>query len=294
MKKFIIMFITSILILALIIGQCNDDSYDFAENEETNIEQSEVTESQKLGLIPDIEETKEEKPQPSIDINSIEIPKILINLPEQIIKRKAYSLSYNKETKCPNWVAWYLPANHTDGEWARSNDYREDYDVPAPRATNDDYRGSSWSRGHMCPAGDNKWNSDAMSETFLLSNMCPQNRSLNSGLWNRVETDCRRWAEKYGGVYIVCGPLYYNKEHEVIGYNKVVVPEAFYKVILRLKGNPQAIGFIVKNNEGTKKKDQFVNTVDEVERITGIDFFPALPDSIENAVEAYANLEDWK
>lgn len=294
MKKFIIMFITSILILALILGQCNDDSYEFVEKEEANIEQSEVTESQKLGLISDIEETKEEIPPVPIDINSIEIPKVLIKLPEQILKRKAYSLSYNKETKCPNWVAWYLPANHTDGEWARSNDYREDYDVPAPRATNDDYRGSSWSRGHMCPAGDNKWNTDAMSETFLLSNMCPQNRNLNSGLWNRVETDCRRWAKKYGGVYIVCGPLYYNKEHEVIGYNKVVVPEAFYKVILRLEGKPQAIGFIVKNNEGTKKKDQYVNTVDEVERITGIDFFPALPDSIENIVESYANLEDWK
>ena len=294
MKKFIIMFITSILLFALILGRCNDDSYELAGDVEANIEQSEVTESQKLGLISDVKETKEENHRLPIDVNSIEIPNVLRNLPEQILKRKAYSVSYNKETKCPNWVAWYLPATHTDGEWARSNDYREDYDVPTPRATNDDYRGSAWSRGHMCPAGDNKWDNDAMSETFLLSNMCPQNKSLNSGLWNRVETDCRRWAKKYGGVFIVCGPLYYNKEHEVIGYNKVVVPEAFYKVILYLEGPPKAIGFIVKNNEGTKKKDQYVNTVDEVERITGIDFFPALPDSIENSVESYANLEDWK
>ena len=195
--------------------------------------------------------------------------------------------------KCPNWVAWHLPANHADGEWARSNDYREDYDVPAPRATNEDYRGSSWSRGHMCPAGDNKWDADAMSETFLLTNMCPQDRNLNSGLWNRVEQDCRRWAQRYHDVYIACGPLYLNREHEVIGTNKVVVPEAFYKVVLCLQGTPKAIGFIVRNNKGTKKKDEYVNTVDEVERITGIDFFPALPDSIEDKVEAYSNINDW-
>lgn len=296
MKKFIIMFICTILLLAFIIGKCDDETSDLAYEEELLTNQIEVVEGQKSGLISDVEEIKEvnvDSPKDNIDVNSIEIPRHSKDITEQIIKRKAYTVSYNKDTKCPNWVAWYLPAAHTDGEWARSNDFREDYDVPAPRATNDDYRGSKWSRGHMCPAGDNKWNADAMSETFLMSNVCPQDRNLNSGLWNRVEMDCRKWAKKYGGVYIVCGPLYYNKEHEQIGYNKVVVPEAFYKVILCLEGKPKAIGFIVKNNEGTKKKDQYVNSVDEVERITGYDFFPELPDDIENAVEAKANLSDW-
>ncbi|SHL25129.1 endonuclease G [Xylanibacter ruminicola] len=249
--------------------------------------------NQKHSFVSDVEETSEDLTNKTITVNSVEIPIISRDVAEQLIKRKAYTVSYNKDTKCPNWVAWYLTTSHADGEWARSNDYREDYDVPAPRATNDDYRGSSWSRGHMCPAGDNKWDADAMSETFLLSNMCPQDRGLNSGLWNRVETDCRKWAKKYGGVYIVCGPLYYDKVHEVIGYNKVVVPEAFFKVVLCLEGKPKAIGFVVKNNEGTKKKDQYVNSVDEVERLTGIDFFPALPDEIENEVEAKANLYEW-
>lgn len=302
MKKFIILFIASVLIIALVIGQCDDETPGLAE-EELYKESDESPEGQKVGLVSSgVEEVnvevKEEAdvetaPQ-TVVINSIEIPKILRDVPEQIINRKAYTVSYNKETKCPNWVAWHLPANHADGEWARSNDYREDYDVPAPRATNEDYRGSSWSRGHMCPAGDNKWDADAMSETFLLTNMCPQDRNLNSGLWNRVEQDCRRWAQRYHDVYIACGPLYLNREHEVIGTNKVVVPEAFYKVVLCLRGTPKAIGFIVRNNEGTKKKDEYVNTVDEVERITGIDFFPALPDSIEEKVEAYSNINDWR
>ena len=293
MKRFIIGFIIIIFFFAFAIGQCN------SKTEENDIEmvsfysgdgdQKEMNDE----VIGSIQNETIEK-EDIIDVVGVDVVvRLPSHIPSQLISRTAYNLSYNKETLCPNWVAWHLTANHADGEWARSNDYREDYNVPAPRATNDDYRGSSWSRGHMCPAGDNKWDADAMSETFLLSNMCPQDRGLNSGLWNRIETDCRRWAQKYGSVYIVSGPLLYKKEHVVIGTNKVVVPEAFFKVILCLEGKPKAIGFVVKNNAGEKKKDQYVNTVDEVERITGYDFFSSLPDSIEEKVEAYANIKDW-
>ena len=211
-----------------------------------------------------------------------------------ILRRIAYSLSYNPELLIPNWVAWCLTSEHADGVYPRDNTYYEDEDVSYPKATNEDYRGSGWSRGHMCPAGDNKWDEVAMRESNLLTNICPQHASLNTGLWNVIEHDCRKWAKKYGEVYIVCGPVLLNKEHETIGKNKVVVPEAFFKVVLRLNPQPAAIGFIVRNNEGKKKKDQFINTVDEVERITGIDFFSFLEDSIEDIVEASSNVEDWR
>jgi len=224
----------------------------------------------------------------------IEIPEPLKNEREIILHRKGYVASYNSELKIPNWVAWHLTAEHADGEIKRFGGYWEDEEVPKPRATPEDYKGSGWSHGHMCPAGDNKWDRKAMRETFLLTNMCPQDRSLNSGLWNRIEMDCRKWAKKYGDVYIVCGPVLLNRDHETIGEHNVVVPEAFFKVILCLYGTPKAIGFIIRNNEGKKKRDQYVNTVDDVERITGIDFFPALPDDIEHEVEAYANLDEWK
>lgn len=212
----------------------------------------------------------------------------------QILTRLSYIVSYNKNTKCPNWVAWRLTAAHSDGNVPRDRTYYEDEDVPTPRATEKDYRGSTWTKGHMCPAGDNKWDWNAMRESNLLTNICPQHSSLNSGLWNKIEQDCRTWAKRFGDLYIVCGPLLLNKVHETIGENKIVVPEAFFKVVLCLNGSPKAIGFIIRNNEGKKKRDQYVNTVDEVERITGIDFFPALPDEIENEVEAYANIKDWK
>lgn len=288
MKKVIIMFIAFIFVFAFFIGQCNDDTQyiSYEENIEPQIEQNNFEENRN---------ESNEEPISSVKIpnSSIEIPSSPIDIQEQILIRKAYTISYNKNTKCPNWVAWELTSSHADGDLPRNSKYYEDEDVPFPRATNDDYRGSGWTRGHMCPAGDNKWDVNAMRESNLLTNMCPQHASLNSGLWNVIERDCRKWAKTYGELYIVCGPVLLNREHETIGMNKVVVPEAFFKVILRLKPEPSAIGFIVRNNEGKKKKDQFVNTVDDVERITGMDFFPALPDDIENVVESTANLKDW-
>lgn len=214
--------------------------------------------------------------------------------PEQILKRTGYVASYNKTTLLPNWVAWHLTAERTEGSAKRSGvDFAEDTEVPEPRATDWDYYNSGYDRGHMCPAADNKWSKKAMEESFLFTNMCPQNGNLNRGDWNEMEMACRKWAKKYGDLYIVCGPILYKGKHKTIGNNKVVVPEAFFKVVLRTGDNPQAIGFIYKNTSGNRPKDSYVNTVDEVERITGIDFFPSLPDNVEKNVEATADIANW-
>lgn len=214
--------------------------------------------------------------------------------PEQILERTGYVASYNKATLLPNWVAWHLTAERTEGSAKRSGvDFAEDTEVPEPRATDWDYYNSGYDRGHMCPAADNKWSKKAMEESFLFTNMCPQNGNLNRGDWNEMEMACRKWAKKYGDLYIVCGPILYKGKHKTIGKNKVVVPEAFFKVVLRTGDNPQAIGFIYKNTSGNRPKDSYVNTVDEVERITGIDFFPSLPDDVEKKVEAECDLGLW-
>lgn len=214
--------------------------------------------------------------------------------PEQILKRTGYVASYNKTTLLPNWVAWHLTAERTEGSVKRSGvDFAEDTEVPEPRATDWDYYNSGYDRGHMCPAADNKWSKKAMEESFLFTNMCPQNGNLNRGDWNEMEMACRKWAKKYGDLYIVCGPILYKGKHKTIGKNKVVVPEAFFKVVLRTGDDPQAIGFIYKNTSGNRPKDSYVNTVDEVERITGIDFFPSLPDDVEKNVEATADIANW-
>ena len=238
--------------------------------------------------------TETEATPPASDL-SFECPAPRADLPSQILHRKGYTVSYNKETMQPNWVAWHLTAEHTDGECARpsGNAFHEDTEVPAPRASNYDYKGSGWTRGHMCPAGDNRWDADAMYESFLLSNVCPQHAGLNSGDWNDIEQECRRWARKYSGIYIVCGPVFYQQEHKVIGYSKVPVPEAFFKVVLCLNGTPKGIGFICKNTEGNRRTDFYVNTIAQVERITGYTFFPELSENMVASVKATASLECW-
>lgn len=224
-----------------------------------------------------------------------ELPASRTDLPSQLLHRKGYTVSYNKETMQPNWVAWHLTAEHADGVWTRpsGNAFHEDADVPSPRASNYDYKGSGWSRGHMCPAGDNRWDDVAMYESFSLSNICPQNRNLNSGDWNDIEQVCRQWAKKYGDIYIVCGPVFYRQEHETIGANKIPVPEAFFKVVLCLNGTPKGIGFVCKNSEGNRKTDFYVNTIRQVERITGYKFFPNLDESTKTTVFDMNDLTAW-
>lgn len=221
------------------------------------------------------------------------MPRPLEGISEQIICKTSYIVSYNKDTKIPNWVAWHLTAEHTDGPYKRMSNFYEEESVASPRATIDDYRASGWSRGHMCPAGDNKWNETAMYESFSLVNVCPQNASLNSGLWNSLEIDCRRWAKQYGDIYIVCGPVFLNREHETIGVNNVFVSEAFFKVVLCLNGAPKGLGVIVRNTDGNRKRDLYYNSIDQVERITGYDFFPALPDELEDSIESEVDMNLW-
>ncbi len=226
--------------------------------------------------------------------NDILTPKERKDISELILQRTGYIVSYNEEYKIPNWVAWKLTADHTSGPYKREGiKFHEDMDVPSPRVTTYDYNRSGYDRGHMCPSGDNKWSRTAQEESFLMTNMCPQNHNLNTGDWNEMEQQCRKWAKKYGSVYIVCGPILIGKNHKKIGKNKVVVPEAFFKVVLCMEGTPKAIGFIYRNTEGDRPKDAYVNSVDQVERITGYDFFYQLDDKIENKVEKEQNLADW-
>ena len=169
----------------------------------------------------------------------LEIPTSKANVPSLLLYREGYTTSYNADTRTPNWVAWHLTANHTNGPAKRKGIiFQADEDIPAPRVDTYDYMRSGYDRGHMCPAGDNHWSQKAMEQSFLMTNICPQVPALNSGLWNTIEKQCRKWAQEYGDVYIVCGPIYFNQKHKTIGKNKIQVPEAFFKVVLRLKDEP--------------------------------------------------------
>lgn len=214
--------------------------------------------------------------------------------PSQLLRREGYVVSYNKDNRIANWVMWHLTADHTSGPFKRDGaKFLTDPEADGPQVTTYDYMRSGYDRGHLCPSGDNKWSRRAQEESFLLTNICPQNHQLNAGDWNEMELQCRRWARRYGDIYVVAGPVLLNKRHKTIGRAKVVVPEAFYKVVLCLRGKPKAIGFIYRNEPGNRPKGDYVNSVDEVERITRIDFFPGLPDKVEHMVESRQDLSEW-
>lgn len=223
----------------------------------------------------------------------LEIPQFTKERSEVILSRKGYTVSYNSKNKIPNWVAWQLTPDRLEERCSRTNKFLPDPDIKHA-VTTDDYKGARIDRGHMCPAGDNRWNKQAMIESFYMTNICPQDHNLNRGDWKELEEACRLWANKEGRIYIVCGPILYNQKHRTISKKQIVVPEAFFKVILCMGKNPRAIGFIYKNTSGNHPLDAYVNSVDEVERITGIDFFPSLPDDVEKRVEKQYNIDLWK
>ena len=216
----------------------------------------------------------------------------------QLLRRYAYKNWYSNQLRIPMAVSWYLTGDHVSGSNKRQNmQFHGDDDVSGLVITTQDYIQSGYDRGHMCPSGDNKWNQTAQEQSFLMTNVCPQNHNLNKNDWNDLEQLCRTWAKKYGKVYIVCGPILRGSQHKTIGRQRnrrITVPEAFYKVMLRTGKQPAAIGFVYENHGKSQPMKQAVRSVDEIERLTGIDFFHALDDVLETKIESKANLNDWQ
>lgn len=237
--------------------------------------------------------TKKRIPRPK----GLEIPAYLTDRPEEVVAHGGYTVSFNNKHKLPNWVAWVLTRERTQGTVKRNDQFQPDPDIrKGCTATDSDYRGSGYDRGHMCPAADNRFSRQAMLECFYLSNICPQTHSLNGGDWKELEEKCRRWAMQYDTLYIVCGPVLPDGERlPVIGDGQVSVPPAFYKVLLRMDddGEARAIGFIYRQEDKDHPMSHYATTVDEVERLTGINFFSKLPKRLERRAEAAYDIKDW-
>jgi len=205
---------------------------------------------------------------------------------------EGFRLSFNCHNRTPNWVAWELLGTETEGEAERHKKFWQDQNVDGCPTT-DDYRGSGYDRGHMCPAADQKWSRRAMADCFVMANICPQDHSLNSGAWNTLESKERAWARRDSAIVIVAGPIYEAGDNTTIG-NGVLVPGAFFKVLLApYVEKPRAIAFVYPNMSSPGNMQNYVMTVDELEKLTGYDFFASLPDSIENEVESVASFREW-
>lgn len=215
----------------------------------------------------------------------------------RLVQHGAYVSSYNLETLIPDWVAYELTAEETGGDLKRGGiEFRMDPGLKGVRqAMREDYAGSGWTKGHLMPAADAAFNSTAMGETFYFTNICPQDETLNAGDWQYLEKRVRQWAKRYGSVWVVTGPIVGDNRYGTIGERDVVVPDAFYKALLIRKknGSYSAIAFVMDNDdERYYLKDCYLN-INDLESLTGFDFFPALDDKIEEKVESTVRLSDW-
>lgn len=214
---------------------------------------------------------------------------------DQVVKHKAYIMAYDEETEQAEWVLHRLTDTYIyQGDARRTDDFRQDDLVSSGSASLDDYARSGYDRGHLAPAADFKWDDEAMSESFFMSNMSPQLPGFNRGIWKQLEELTRDWAVNEKDMYIVSGPVF-KDSLKYIGPNKVAIPDYYYKVILEVSPpGYKAIGFIFPHEKSKMPLLHFAVSVDSVESFTGIDFFPALPDSLENSLEGDLNPLNWQ
>jgi endonuclease G len=215
-------------------------------------------------------------------------------LPCEKVRHTYYILCYAEEHEQAAWTAYVLEGGKLrQAHLRRTQDFREDPFIRTQSATLSDYRHSGYDRGHLVPAGDFKWDSVGMSETFYLSNMSPQLHEFNAGIWEAIERTVRTWAQEKGRLVIYTGPVLRPKLKK-IGKN-VSVPDSFYKVIYALSGKEvQAVAFLVPHRPFPENAvARFMVPVDSVEKVTGINFFPELPDDVEEQAESRWNKAFW-
>lgn len=214
----------------------------------------------------------------------------------QIVEHTYFALSYNEEHEQAEWVAFELYKQRLYPPFVeRTNNFRPDPKVRKASASDRDYRNTGYDRGHLAAAADMSFNEKAMSESFYMSNMSPQIHNFNTGIWRELEENTRYWAKKNEHLYVITGPVLTAPIREKIGLNEVSVPELFYKILLDYTApEGKAIAFLIPNELSNKPLSEYVTTIDEIEELTGIDFFADLMDEeTEKEMESASDINLW-
>ncbi len=214
---------------------------------------------------------------------------------EPIHSYAGFDLAYNEIHEQASWVAYVLTRQEVESSITdRTDNFRVDTSITSGSATLADYRKSGFDRGHLAPAGDMRWDHTAMSESFLLSNMSPQEPSFNRGIWKKLEEQVRKWAVEKDSIYVVTGPVL-NSVHSTIGENQVGVPSFYFKVLADLSPPDHSfIAFLLPNQPSSADLSHFAISVDSLESFTGYDFFVSAPDrETIDWLERQTDLASW-
>lgn len=212
---------------------------------------------------------------------------------DEVVHHQYYSLSYHERFEQAEWVAYELKKSQLSNTNHKRPYFEIDKSIRTGAAHWRNYKNSGYDRGHLCPAGDRRFSKLAHDETFLTSNISPQDHEFNAGIWNRLEQKVRYWARKHDGVFIVTGGVL-SGNLETIGEEQVAVPKFFYKVLLDYNSeDPKMIGFLVPNKDSNRSLREFEVPVDRIENLTGIDFFEQLDNTIEDRLESSLTYSKW-
>ena len=212
----------------------------------------------------------------------------------QFARHNHFMLSYSEPHEQAEWVAYMLKKGHLTYDDRKRPYFIEDPKVKTKSADWRNYKGSGYDRGHLCPAGDRRFSEYAYNETFYTSNISPQDRDFNAGVWNRLEMQVRRWAKQHDEIFVVTAGILEGGLEE-IGEEDVDVPRHYYKIIARGgKDNLKVLGFLMEGRESTKPLKSFLVPIDIIEQQTGLDFFQGLSDVLEDTMEAKVNSTGWK
>lgn len=209
-----------------------------------------------------------------------------------------YTVSFSDKHRNPEWVAYTLtPEQRTQSNITRTGSFKKDPQTPNA-ASNDDYNACGYDRGHLVPCEDMSFAPDAMEASFFTTNVSPQDPSFNRGIWKSLEDKVRGWAEKNKKIYVIAGgvlPAELPADTKYVGKNKnIFVPKKFYKVVLIYEGDKkQAIGFVFDNAKATVPLAKSACSVDAVEQLTGLNFFPTLSPEEDALLEGNFDLKAW-
>lgn len=231
-----------------------------------------------------------------IDISTIEAG--YPNLPSDsssVLKYLGFHLSYNEEFEQANWTAYILTREMVEnGQFERKDNFRADTNISTFSASLTDYRNSGFDRGHLVPAADMKWSEQAMSESFLMSNMSPQVAGFNRNLWKKLETKVRKWAIENDSIYIITGPVLTDID-QFIGKNQVGVPRSYFKLIIDISSpDYKGISFLIENKPSSRDIFTYALSIDSLEIILNYDFFPDQESYSIEYIESRLNMEEWQ
>lgn len=291
-------FLRSLLVGLILIVTFSIKAQDFKEPElgSSEIEAIKVQVDSLMNkrnqLFAEREEFKLKKIREELD--RIAIPELKPE--DEVVKHSAMFLCYSEKHEQAKWVAHIIHPDVVSGGFSRSNDFREDSLVKTGTAIKEDYWNSGYDRGHMAPSADFRWSRKALSESYYYSNMSPQKPELNRESWALLEDKLRYHVVVTGEpLFIITGPVLEDGLPAIGTVNKVSIPKLNYKIALDISGKEKkAIGFIMRNGKNEYPTFSYAVSIDSIEKLTGIDFFPSLPDELESVLEKMTDTNPWK